>query len=620
MYLENFCCYESVDLNLENQGLVLVRGANGSGKSTLFKGLCWGLYGKTIDGNSGDEIIGSNGKDAFCSIQLKDDWRIYRERSKGSTSLFLTKNDSAVAGDKKNIQNRIIEILGFDFLTFRNTILFAQNDNARFANPLTRDSDRKNILYEIMNTKILKECHKIVLKKKSEIVEKGTSLFYQLRSANEGIKLSRLNEMIFRKNEWDNEIKEQILLLEKKKKENEIEYEKLISVEPVNITIAKERLIKDELKNIEDKIIELEKDESVFLECKRKIKEQNNMRSVISKREKDYAKILDKLNERRTIIETTKTCPECGKTLDCTETIKNLNKKVNDEIENIKSIMNSLNKDYDDIEDAIENTVIKMAEHSNCPDKIKLEKEKEQEIKRQYYKTISKINLCEDYDENISIIKEKIKKIKNKINPYSELVFEEESLKKQWENKLKKLIKEEEELKENEKMYEFWVNGFSNRGLPSYILDEIIPFVTNRTNYYLGELSNGKITVNFDTQRKLKSKDQYRDEIKIDWTIDNIKNCSPSGGELRKIEISTDLALFDLLESYGVTTNLFIADEILTELDDENVKLGAKLLKYISKKRDSVFIISHKPFISDMFEKSITVIKENGKSSIKYEG
>ena len=163
------------------------------------------------------------------------------------------------------------------------------------------------------------------------------------------------------------------------------------------------------------------------------------------------------------------------------------------------------------------------------------------------------------------------------------------------------------------------MRGFSNQGLPSFLLDSVMPFITERANHYLETLSDGDIKVNFSTQREMKSsKGEFKDEIDITWEIEGIEDYPPSGGQLKKMEIATDLALMDLVSTQEKAhVDLLALDEILDGLDDEGRQRIMVLLREIRSKRGSVFVISHESEVAEIFEKAIIVVKKDGVTSLQ---
>jgi DNA repair exonuclease SbcCD ATPase subunit len=215
--------------------------------------------------------------------------------------------------------------------------------------------------------------------------------------------------------------------------------------------------------------------------------------------------------------------------------------------------------------------------------------------------------------------KDEAEKLKKKKNPYVEAL---ESAK----NKIKKLkrirkAKKEEisDLRKQLSSLEFWVKGFGPTGIPSFALDSIMPFITKRANYYLKQLSDGDISINFSTQRELKSSSgEFRDEIGITWMIEGIENYPPSGGQWKKMEIATNFALMDLVTTReGSHVNILCLDECLDGLDQEGRQRVVSMLHRLRKRKESIFVISHHVDMAEIFERSVMAIKEDGVSRLE---
>jgi len=146
------------------------------------------------------------------------------------------------------------------------------------------------------------------------------------------------------------------------------------------------------------------------------------------------------------------------------------------------------------------------------------------------------------------------------------------------------------------KILSFWKQGFSSSGIPSMLIDEAIPFMNERISEYLYEISNGRYIVSFDTLKATK-KGEFKDKISVNvydsYTQADTRN-KLSGGQIRLIDISTILTLYDLQENYQNTSfNLFVMDEIFDAVDEENISSVCRVLKKISETK-SIYIITHK--------------------------
>lgn len=180
----------------------------------------------------------------------------------------------------------------------------------------------------------------------------------------------------------------------------------------------------------------------------------------------------------------------------------------------------------------------------------------------------------------------------------------------------REIMSESDELAQDLAHMEFWVKGFSNAGLSSYMMDSVMPALTERANHYLSILADGDITVSFDTQSKLKSGDT-REKLSISWVIEGENDTTPSGGQRKKISIAVDLALMDLVATRErAAVDLLLMDEMLDGLDATGRSRVMSLLGELRQKRSTIVVISHDNTIAELFENTMTVRKMDRKAEL----
>jgi DNA repair exonuclease SbcCD ATPase subunit len=147
----------------------------------------------------------------------------------------------------------------------------------------------------------------------------------------------------------------------------------------------------------------------------------------------------------------------------------------------------------------------------------------------------------------------------------------------------------------NMDVLKFWKIGFSSAGIPSMLIDEAIPYMNERVDYYLDMLTNSRYVVSFDTLSEIKSK-EFRDKISVhvlDTQTRADSRVQLSGGQTRIIDIAIILTLGDLLSRIqNVSFNILLFDEIFDALDEQNVQYVSRVLSKI-KFGKSVYVISH---------------------------
>lgn len=264
--------------------------------------------------------------------------------------------------------------------------------------------------------------------------------------------------------------------------------------------------------------------------------------------------------------------------------------------EHIVAINNSYNLDYKDITDDCNNE--KNSINIEI-DKVKnqmfiLEKEKISisnefsDLEKQYLKL----------KENLAYEQERIPKYKKKIDYFAAEV-------KKIENELVIL--------------DFWSQAFSSSGIKSFILENSLPYLTERSNYYSSYLTGGLITIEFLPFSTFKTVDKIKEKISIKITNSFGGNtyASCSDGEKRRIDLCILLAFQDLLLAQSTRKwNLLIFDEVLDALDTSGSEAVIDLFRLIAQDKN-IFVISHNDDVKRYFEDVIIVQKKNGISYLE---
>jgi exonuclease SbcC len=167
--LEGFKSYRKAQtFNFESRTLFGIVGPTGAGKSSILEGLIFGLYGKTPSVESGNKKL-INSQDEQARVQLifeADDvaWEVIRLiRQKGTSQTVLRRLDGVgepVIGER-NVTDRIEEIVGLDFESFRSSVSLPQGEFDRFlkATPTERSRILKGI-FRLERVDLLREAAK----------------------------------------------------------------------------------------------------------------------------------------------------------------------------------------------------------------------------------------------------------------------------------------------------------------------------------------------------------------------------------------------------------------------------------------------------------------------------
>jgi len=628
---KDFCCLGNVKLPLAKQGLTYITADNrdtdaadnnGSGKTTLFKALTWGLFGDTIDGDKGDEVIRRGTKKAVVAVGFEDGWKVERSRTKGKPKVVLFDDKGELwKGSKDDVEAEISRRLGgLDFQSFKNTVLYGQGDSKRFADKATKDADRKEILHRILKTELLKRCHewakgearRLKAERDAWVVKIDTLEAKRAEHDVDGLE-ARFNQWEAERDEEVDELVEEATSLRDKAKALEGEKAKIPALE-AEIAGLEEKLA--ECESAAEKADEAEES----LEIARKVggeayRAWHEARGGIS-----AAKVkLESVNEQLERLEGD-VCPICtsplgeGHALEHRNELESQAKKHTQALKKAEGEVERLRKEHAETEKVVATALEAFQAARDVADKAPGYSRKITILKGEIAEAEKAELRSAGFVKQAKEALKRIKARKAEANPFAELLEEAKAKAKDFTKQKKKAAKGLDAVRYDLAHYEFWTKGFGNQGLPSFVLDSIMPYLTERTNAYLRILADGDITVAFSTQRELKSaKGEVRDEIEIAWTIEGVEGSTPSGGQGKKIEISVGLALMDLVAAReGTNVDLIALDEVLDGLDREGRARVLQLLQDLRARRSSIFVVSHETDVSEVFEKTLVVVKENG--------
>ncbi|MFA5696382.1 MAG: SMC family ATPase [Bacilli bacterium] len=156
-------------------------------------------------------------------------------------------------------------------------------------------------------------------------------------------------------------------------------------------------------------------------------------------------------------------------------------------------------------------------------------------------------------------------------------------------------------------------NAFSPKGgIETMVIDYLLPKLEDRINEVLSKLS--EFRVRLDTQKNTSDGEGIIEGLFI--TILNDRGVEMpyeaySGGERLKISVAISEALATLQK---VGFRLF--DEVFIGLDENSTESFAEILDELQKSFSQVLCISHLIQIKELFDKKITVIKNNNQSYV----
>jgi len=627
--IQNFLTIADAELSLADRGLVLVSGQNDfdtsansnvAGKSTIADALSWCLFGLTARGESGDDIINNiAGKDCRVAVEIQDGSDIYtverhRKHKIGKNGVKLTKHElgdiDLTKGTDKLTQVEIEKVIGCTHDVFCASIYAGQDKMPDL--PGMTDRNLKTLVEEAAGTTILERAYEEARARLNRATRDVSD------AANAvGAKTTMLDNS---KNSLD---------------DLEVESAKFISDQAATISSLTTRL-DDKVKEValHTAIVARESLNKAKIETEIKAldaainavsTEQATASRMTAERNAADMKVM-KLRTQASGIKTAHDaavasltaadhkvgcpCDECGRPLTATE-VAPLKASITAKIVAHKASYNALRVDVNSaladakkLADDLDRFVAAMTDTTKAS--------------AQRAPLYRELNAIKDQENNLRDLKREEKNIydavelaKVALNPYDRQIA-----------KLKSdIVIREGDLETAKNFLTDMSNAlavstdvakvFSPTGARGQILDEVTPYLNDKTATYLATLSDGNLRATWTTMIP-NAKGELREKFGV--TVENATGGKSfgllSGGEKRKVRIATALALQDLVATRASKKiELFIGDEIDNALDPAGIERLMTILEEKARERGSVFMISHSD-LKQWISQQLTVIKD----------
>ena len=639
--LSGFRSIDQAKINLDNQGIVVVKGineyednatSNGSGKSSIFEGIIYALFEETSSGEKDVENrILCNGFTIKLEFIIDNiNYTIYREGKKGKTSVILYKDNVDISARTKSETNKLIlSILGISKSIFLDTIFLSQNAVTNLAS--LQPTARRERLEVLTNTDYTITLFKDKVKEQQSLYEDQCNNLQSSLSKLQGNKESlqqQLTEINYKIEEVNRQIAQRDLLGNIDSINNEIE------VTNKNIEIQK-----DDLKNKEEEIEVIQKEITDFIQTGN---EDNQLKIEQCEKINNLKKDLDNNNnsinlnnyqieqsnnnidkEKREIekIKNSDTCPTCGRKYENIneEHINNIIKEHEDLINlelqkqlDYKNNNESFYNNIKDIESRISNEQTILNEIDN---RIYLFNE---ELRAKENKRTLRTSEKQTINNNINVLNNHLNELQfKKEQVLSFKVGNKEELEKMQIDIQSKILDIEKEVNE--------INLNYNKTLDLVnTAKHMIQLITKEFRTYLLQNSLKYLNKTLENySRQLFSNDGdvikiEENDTKLDITLGNASYESLSGGERTRVNIALLLAQKSLAQMIGnISCNIIILDEILGYCDGQAETTVIDLITKELDSLESIYMVSHKE-IPIGYDKELIIIKDkSGLSKIK---
>lgn len=619
--MTDFCSFQEAEVDLSDRGLVLVSGvnndtdaasSNGSGKSTMFKAIAWCLFGQTVDGDRYDRIIRRGAKEASVTVELRSEvgsWFVTRTRSEGSPGLQIVGPSGVVEGKRPELNARIERMLGMDFHTFKNTVLYGQGDSTRFANPATPEPVRKAMLRKLLRIEVLLRAQEVAKARRKEYAAEARKHDADLSKVDALILEHDVSAIEERISEWKSS--------QAKKRSAAIEEAKEANSEAKALS-----LLKVDKAALEAKADELRHDIVVAQKARNEAadhaKKQRHFEAQAEAIRSDIRvlEVEKRTHERAIELLSGDECPTC---------------KTPVENESVMSYLEGELESMDILKEKIREKAVEQVNLTAKAEDERASAEEAQAIAETEYGARDGLDAVEEElaseaarQTEIDTLKaqakerlERVRALDAEVCPYDAELDAAHARLEELKAERKGILAASEGTANSIATADFWVKGFGDSGIPSLMMDAVMPYLTEQANTYLQFMADSDISVEFSTLSTLASGDT-RDKISINWHVEGYDDTTPSGGQFKKIEIATDVAMMDLVASRaGHWPNLMAMDEVLDGLDPVGRRRVMNLLKHLRTLRGSIFVITHEDGLADEFEHEVRVTKTDRVSTIE---
>jgi DNA repair protein SbcC/Rad50 len=572
---------------LDSPGINLITGKNGSGKTTIFSALVWGLYGQTLKGKADitpwpdiqKDFIGTKVEVKFLvsNTQIKvircKDYSGKILSKAGGNKLFLFIGDKLQPiRDKREVQTKIIELLGMSLNLFKNSIAFGQN-----LTRLLKESGprQKEIFDEAFDVTYINSAREKAVKIYSDLDKQGDEFISKLEHIKSLIEKQKQTLQAYENQK--EEAKEDIKEVEK---EIEEVVQKIKTQEVAEKNSKGNELRTLQIKPKLDKLTQLE-NKHFKLDFTH---EQEKAETESLKR---------KLNEMATnLAKRTPICNSCGQVIEGNKAteykarIREQLKTKRTELTDRKSKDKDRAEELAQIQSSIEKLLKYREEHNKLQSILKLEKNNDQflaELKSARLKLVGRLK-----DAKI-----RFKRAKKALRSFNTANLEEK------QNRMKEQYLE---IKKELKLHRWLIDDpLSNKGLKAFIFKAMLKSVNNQLKKY-GKYLGYSIKFNVDLESANKN---------FEAIIYSGKNERPyndlSGGQNQLVDVCLAFAVHDTVTE-AKNINILLMDEVFESLDAENIELVSELIE-IKSLKTSVHLISHQQNLVFSKVRNVTHLK-----------
>jgi DNA repair exonuclease SbcCD nuclease subunit len=611
LVVDNFLTIKHIDLKLHSPGSVIaVQGrnetsegftSNGTGKSSLLpESLFWCLWGETARKIPADKVVNRKAK-RNCSVTLvllagnrKLEVTRYRKHSQlgGDGLRLIIDGTDCTEGTPRLTQVALNRELGVDFVTFSSVLAFSP-DTLRFVSDT--DSNQKQVLDAILQTRRFSAAQEVaktaltVVKREYETATQE----YQKAQAQLESHQATLAEYTLANANWESQEAERVQGLK-----DELD-EHLQSWRQVTEGLAQ---IKQERKDLETELevlqqnpLDLDAADEALLAA---IEALSVHKSTVAAQQSKLEEVQSELDAAVGLAG--KPCPTCGQAVTNTgKLIATYQRNRNHLATRIKSL---------------ELTTVQLTEKKTAVFQAKQDARKHKErissLKLQIQELQTDITR---YAGQADAVAATVKSCREAIRAVPENVYA-----KLIQDVKRKIDTAQEQTQTTEKLVhqqatqldriQFWVTGFGNSGIRSYLLDQIIPQLTEYANGFARKLGDS-LQIQFQTHKEGAATDRFTVQAFNEDGADLYKG--NSSGEKRRVDLAIMLGLF-LIAYHRTRFNILLFDEALDSLDTAGLERVVDMLRDLARDVNLTIYVTSHTSITNLLGESLTLVKRQG--------
>ncbi len=615
VHYKNFCPFEDVTFDFDHPGLTVIEGliegkrgcdSNGAGKSFLFDGPAWALFGRCIrEKYTGDAVVRLGAKGG-CSVEVeviggKNKIKVirYRKHPTNVNHVYLYVNGkNRSRGTDPATTLAIEQLIGMDFTSFCNSVAFGVREDVKTFFSAT-DKDRKKVLERILGLERYAQAERVARQRLKALGERTSELELQRLTLQTVLteKRALLAELGLAEETEDvvfkvaltrlaaRRFRARLKKLGKERADLELEvaaeeskYEGAVAAWEVAHTLYNTQSL------------QLNQDRAALQH------EAGQLKAQLAAAKSKAAKF-KKLAGKK--------CPECEQML----TPARAQAFGKDYAEHTKDVGVDLKATRYKIELVVEQIdALEAPPQPGVPKELALVQEEFQEAVGAYHEVEKQADVEDARAQEMQDAHERV-------------TVQTKGLTAEIEKASSELASTEKEYLQAKKRsddLEFWVDGFGNQGLKSFLIEAEIPQINKVASFYAQQLLGIGAVVRLTATKALKTKDVVREKLTVEGEIPGCTKsyAGASKGQKKRMDLSLLLAFRELVATRQVRAfEQLFADEIFDGLDRTGAESICELLREVAADCP-VALVTHDSRIKPIADRLVIVRHVNGKAAL----